>query len=123
VSPGNCQRHFVRRQIPDVRERPNRPASRVDDLNIVSGSESRGTADVEVRLAPRCLLEVRARPLDDLLRAGTQRVVDLPAQLIADDEEDDEGSRHDCERNRRGGNESQARPEAEVAKAHGSRSA
>jgi hypothetical protein len=61
--------------------------------------------------------------IDDFIRSVSKRVVDLPPQLVADDEEDDQRRGYNCERNGRGGDESQARPETEVSKAHGSRSA
>ena len=54
----------------------------------------------------------------ELIRLRVQRVVDRPAQLVADDEVDDEGRRHDCKRNGGSGNQRET-----GAKAHGSRRA
>ena len=54
----------------------------------------------------------------ELIGRRVQRVVDRPAQLVPDDEVDDEGGRHDCKRNGRRGDQRET-----GAKAHGSRSA
>jgi len=54
----------------------------------------------------------------NLLSPAWKGTVDVSPQLVADDEKDDQGSGHDRERDRRGGDEGQT-----GAKTHGSRSA
>ena len=113
----DLERRLVRRQAAAARFElgSNRVSLGVDELHVVAPAERHGATLQEPVIDSKAVFEG--------LRTSPERVVDLPPQLVADDEEDDEGRGNDRERNSRGGDERQTRSETEVSKIHGSRSA
>src|SRR5262249_43801159 len=112
------------RQRSGFGRRPRRVSRRVDQLDEVAAAE-RGRGHAFEKPGGSVDAKAHARPvkIDDVVGTRLKRVVDLSTQLVAHDEEDDEGGSDNCQRNSRCGDESQARPETEVLEVHGSRSA
>ena len=117
-APGGGECVAVGWKLSDIRQRAVRVSARVDDLDKVPAAESQRSADIQDALSASRHLEMRRRPVLNLLSPALKGTVDLSPQLVADDEEDDQRSGQDRECDRRGGDEGQT-----GAKTHGSRSA
>src|SRR5262249_56753996 len=90
--------------------RPVRVPVAVDELNLPPERVGLHVERVRMRTHPR--REAAAREVRDLHRLAAQAVVDLAAQLVADEEVDDDGGEDDRDRHGGGGPERETRAEA-----------
>ena len=93
----------------------------VHRLHVAGESDKSGAAEVEVGPVGA---DLAMRRVGDRLGPGAQSIVEVPAKLVAHDDEDDGRREDDGERDRPGGDDREPRPEAEMVEpAHGSRRA